>query len=319
MIHFNLSDFSAKTQVSDDDIKKAFEQRLDGYKSDEKRSIKFATFALSDDEKKLTGKDKIAAMQKLANSVQDFIQALQADGAKFDDVVAKLKTPVTEVPPFGPSAPDPKVPQVPGFLETVFQLTTQAPDSEPLRDEDTGSYYVAHLQEIVPSRMLTLAEARPQIIDQIKNSRAQEQLNVKAADVRNKILSDLAAGKSFADAAKAEGQQIEAYPPFSIESPEDIEAKKDGREVLFTTLELKDGELSEVVPTEAGAILVHLDKREPIDPKQFETDRARLEPLFDKQQVDVVFSEWLRRQREAANIIIGTGANSATPVPPPPK
>ena len=95
MVKLNLADFAAKIQVSDDDIKKAFEQNLDAYKSEEKRGVKFVTFALTDEEKKLKGKDRVPALQQLSNSVQDFMQALQEKGAKFDDVAAKFKLPVT--------------------------------------------------------------------------------------------------------------------------------------------------------------------------------------------------------------------------------
>jgi len=273
-------------------------------------------FALGDDEKKLTGKERIPALQKLTDSVQQFTEALQENGAKFDDVAAKLKVPVTEVPPFPPSAPDPKIPQALAFLDAIFRLTPQNPDSEPVQDEETGSYYIAHLQQIVPSKQLTLAEARPQIIEQLKNSRAQEEIAAKAREVRDKIQTAMTAGKSFADAAKAGGQTVETYPPFSFAEP-DLD-KEDAREVTLTAAEMKDGALSDFVPTEAGGVLVHLDKREPIDPKKFETDRALFEPEFKDQHVDVVFAEWLRKQHDAASISLN-GATNATPVPPPPK
>ena len=320
VIRFNIADFESKVQVPDDEIKKTFEQNLEGYKSDEKRAIKFAAFALSDAEQKLTGKDRIAALQKLANSVEAFMQALQEKGAAFDDVAAKLKVPVTTIPPFAPSAPDPKIPQVPGFLETVFQLTPQNPDSEPIRDEESGAYYVAHLDQVVPSRLLTLPEARPQIVEQLKHSRAQEALNVQASATRNKILADLSAGKSFEDAAKAEGRAVVKLASFSLADPSDeLEKLPDGREILYSAFEMKEGQLGEVVPTEAGGDLVYMQKREPIDPKQYETDRAQLEPEFDNQRVDVVFNEWLRKQRDAANILIGENNAQPPPVPPPPK
>ena len=318
VVHFNIADFAAKIQVSDDDIKKAFEQNLNGYTSDEKRGIKFVAFSLTDEEKKLEGKERIAALTKLSASVNKFMEALQENGAKFDDVAAEAKLPVTEVPPFTKTTPDPKIPQTPAFLEKVFQLTTENPVSEPVQDREIGTYYVVQLQEIVPSKRLTLAEARPQVIEQLKNSRALEQLTAQAHDVRNKILADIAAGKSFADAAKAEGQKVEIYPPFSPADPEGLVKKDDGSEVLSTALDMKEGDLSDFVPVQAvGGILIYLDKREAIDPEKYKADSVLYGPDYDKQQVFVVFAEWLRKQHAAANIIFGSGANNGTPVPPP--
>lgn len=317
VIHFKLADFSAKVQPTEDEIKKAFEEHADGYHSKEKRSIKFVAFALSDADKKLEGKDRIAALQKLSGAVQDFTDALQAPGAKFDDAAAKFKLTVTTVPPFAQDEPDPKVPQDPDFADAVFNLSTQNPVSEPLEDRATGSYYVVQLQEIIPGKLLTLAEARPQVIEEVKTNRAKETMGVQARDVRAKILADIAAGKSFADAAKAAGQTVEVYPPTSLADPNP--AKEDNHLVMYTMLDAKEGTLSDFVSTAAGGIIVHLDKREPVDPKQFDTDRAKLEPAYDARQVDVVFVEWLRKQRDAAAISINGVSNNAPPAQGQPK
>lgn len=316
VIHFKLADFTAKVQPTEEEIKKTFEDHIDGYHSDEKRGIKFVSFALSDADKKLQGKDRVNALQKLSTEVQDFTDALQP-GAKFDDVAAKFKLPVTSVPPFAEEKPDPKIPQDPGFTEAVFKLAMQNPVSEPLEDREAGAYYIVQLQEIVPGKLLTLAEARPQVIDEVKDTRGKETMGVQARDVRAKILSDMAAGKSFADAAKAEGLTVEVYPPTSLADPNP--EKEDNHLVMYAALDMKVGDLSEFITTETGGILIHLDKREPVDEKQFETDRVKLEPSYDSRKVDVVFYEWMRKQHDAANISIpGAGINS-TPVQAPPR
>ncbi len=311
VIHFKLSDFAAKIQPTDEEIRKAFEAHLAGYYSEEKRGIELATFALSDDEKKLTGDARVAALQKISDNVEAFTTALEEKGAKFDDVAAKLKIPVTTFPPYSLAEPDPKLPKMQEVVEAAFTLTPDDPVSQPIQDEENGVYYIVKLGDIVPKKLLTLDEARPQVVAEVKNTKAQEAMGVQAREVRNKIAADMKAGKSFADAAKDEGQTVEVYPPGSLSSPDP--EKEDASEVLFTADKLKEGELSEFTPMPGGGFIVHLDKREPIDPKQFEADRARIEPRFVQQQVDDVFAEWLRKQREAANIVQAQqgGGNSA--------
>ena len=60
-------------------------------KTDEKRKVKFVTFSLTDEQKKLTGKQRIDVLQKLADKANDFTDALQVKGADFDQVVAKFQ------------------------------------------------------------------------------------------------------------------------------------------------------------------------------------------------------------------------------------
>ena len=205
---------------------------------------------------------------------------------------------------------------MPDFWMRFSSLTAQSPVSDAILDEDTGAYYVAQLQDIVPARQLTMAEARPQIIEQLKNSRALEELSSKGASVRTGIAAAVAAGKSFADAAKTEGQKVETYPPLSISDEQT--ATDDQRAALYLAKDLNDGEVSSFLPIPSeGGIIVHMDKREPIDPQKFESMRTEMEPSLVQEQVDIVFNEWLRKQKAAADIVIGTGGAKATPVPPP--
>ncbi len=298
VIRFSLAELAAGIQVSDDDVKKKFEQRKAELNTDEKRKVKFAALALSDDEKKLTGKERIDALQKLANRANDFTQAMLEKDAKFDDVAAKFQAKIGETKLFAQSAPDEALAQTAGAAEAAFKLTKQDPNSDVIQGE-TG-FYILQLEDIVPSRPLTFDEARPQIIDQIKNSRAQEQLSTKAAEIRTKIQADMKAGKSFADAAALAGQKPGKYPPFSLSDP-NFEAT-DSREVMTKSLELGEGQLSDFVPTQDGGVLVFLEKREPIDEAKFEKDKVLALPQFAQQKQTVVFLEWLRKQRENAKI-----------------
>lgn len=298
VVRFNLADIAAGIQVSDDDVKKLYEQNKAGLKSEEKRKIAFVSFSLTDAEKALAGKERIDALQKLANRAQDFTQAMLEKNAKFAEVAAKFHVPVVETQPFSQSAPDAKIAQLPALAETAFHASKQEPDSDVIQGEN--SFYVLHLEEVEPGRLLTLDEARPQIVEQVKASRAHELLGTKAVETRNKIMAAMKEGKSFADAAKAAGANAEAFPPFSLTEP-NLE-KPDSREIAIKSMELSDGQLSEFVPTADGGVLVHFDKREPLDKAKFEKDKALIEPAYARQKQALVFAEWLRKQRESARI-----------------
>lgn len=298
VIRFSVTDLAAGVQVSEADVKKMFEQNKNRFMSEEKRGTKFVTFTLTDPEKALAGRQRIDALQKLANRASDFTQAMLDKNAKFDEVAAKFQTPVTTTPPFAQSAPDAKIAQQPAVVEGVFHLSRENPNSDVIQGEN--SFYVLHLEEIVPARPLTLDEARPQIISQIRNDRAHEMLSVKAAESRAKIQAAMKEGKSFADAARTAGQKIEAFPPFSLEEP-NLE-KPDSREITIAAVNLSDGQLSEFVPTADGGVLIHLDKREPVNEAAFEKDKTLIASILAREKQARVFGEWLRKQRQAAGI-----------------
>ena len=102
--------------------------------------------------------------------------------------------------------------------KVVFDtLKMDQPNSDALGSN--RGYYVLQLESITPARPLTFEEAKASLTEELKNERAKEALNLKAADIHNKIAADVKAGKSFAEATQAAGVKAEPFPPYS---PEDI-------------------------------------------------------------------------------------------------
>ncbi len=301
VIRFNTADFVAGIQISDDDAKKAFDQRKDQFRSDEQRKVEYASFELSDADKKLTGKDRNAALEKLANHANDFTQALLEKGAKFDAIASKFSAPVTTSALFSQQNPDPRMAAVPALSAAAFQLAMTDPDSDVIQGEN--GFYVMRLLDVIPARRLTFDEARPKVIEQVKMERAHEAMQLKATSVRNQIEATLKAGKPFADAALAAGQKVEAIPPFSLAEPAAADTA-DQQAIMEKAVELGENQLSEFVPTDAGGMLVYLKSRLPVDPAQFAKDEPMMEPVFAAQKSETAFLEWLRVRREAAKLEI---------------
>ena len=310
VIRFNEADFARDVKVSDDDIKKAYDAHPDNYKSEEKRKIRLVAFELSDTEKKFTDAERTSALQKVSNQANDFWQAMSVPNAKFDEVVARLKTPVMEIQPFSQNAPDPKIAQKPAVVDAAFHLTRDQPDSDPV--QGTNAYYVVHLDDIVPSKPLTLEEARTQITEELKDSRAHETLTLKSSEARNKIGADLKAGKSIADAAKAAGVKVETYTGLSLAEPNP--EVPGSRELAGRAAEMADGAISEFIPSQDGGMFIHLDKREPIDEAKFEKDKAMLAPRLFDQRLNLVFADWLRKQRDEAKVQVQGAAPAGQPL-----
>jgi peptidyl-prolyl cis-trans isomerase D len=291
-------------KLSDADIKTAYEQRKDQLKTEEQRRIRFVTFALPEPPK-TEGKDStpqptpdIQQLQKLADQASEFTQAVLEHGTSFEEAARKFKVTPRETNLFTQSKPDSQVANVPAATEAAFRLSKEDPNSDVIQAENV--FYVLHLQEVVPSRPLTFDEARPQLAAQLSKERAQEQMKQKAAEIRTKLSEAIKAGKSFADAVKQAGVQVEKLPLFKLGEPDPD--NKVSPEIAQTTVELSEREISDFVPTEKGGALVYLEKRHPIDTAKFNEQKATFADALLRGRRELAFREWMRMQRDAAKI-----------------
>ncbi|HEY3662409.1 MAG TPA: SurA N-terminal domain-containing protein [Chthoniobacterales bacterium] len=312
VIKFRSEDFAKDVTVSDDEISKYYEAQKAQLKSDEKRKVKFVEFALTDEQKKLTGKQRIDVLQKLADRANDFTEALQAKGADFDQAVAKFKLTPKETGDFSRESPDPMLAGNPTLVAAAFNLTKDAPNSDAVQTQD--GFDVVHLLQIDPSRPLTLEEAKPKIVETLKKRQVVQALAKKAGEIVGKLREELKSGKPLAEAATAEGVTLEKMPAFTLAegpppgaspAPSPEPKKDENPEIPYVKRaagDLSVGQVSDFVSTPQGGVIVVLDKRETLDPSVFEKARPILESRALENQSQMVFYEWLRERRHVAGV-----------------
>ena len=298
VIRLKLDDFLATATAPDEDVKKLYEDRKAQLKTDEMRKVKVAAFILPVTDKPLEAKERAEALGKLGRAAEDFSIAVAEKDANFDEAAKKAGVTIEETPDFSMKAPAPSLAAAPLVAAAAFKLNAKEPVSDVLTTE--RGYYVLQLAGVTAARPLTFDEAKAQLTEQTKRERAQEALDLKAKDLRNKIAPELAAGKSFADAAKAAGATVETFPVFSQSEPS--RALPDAGEIMQATFDLKDGELSAFTPSATGGFLVHVDKRLPADDAKFATDKTMIADNMTRQTRAVLFSEWLKLRRAEAHI-----------------
>ena len=328
VIRLKLDDFKKEVKVSDEEVQKRFEEKkasLEELKKTmqpgdktaqmrfeemkaalehpEKRKVKVIAFSLPKTEKPLAGKERVVAMQKLADVANDFAVAMTAKDAKLEDLAAKAGVPVVETPEFEESAPPKEIGGAPEAAEAAFRLTSEEPNSDPVTTE--GGYYMLQLSGITPATPMTLDDAKKQLTEEIIVERANESLTLKAADLRKKITEAMAAGKSFADAAKDAGAVAETFPTFSPSEPK--MDQPDAREIMGRSGELNEGELSGFTPTQTGGLLIHIDKRLPVDEAGFEKEKPVLANQIDGMKKNAAFQQWLKARRSAAGFVEAKG------------
>src|SRR5439155_23776401 len=93
VIRFRSTDFDKDIKINDEDVQKYYEAHKAELKPDEKRQVEFVQLTLNEKEIKLEGKERIEALQKLADRATDFTQALLEKGADFKQAAAKFQLP----------------------------------------------------------------------------------------------------------------------------------------------------------------------------------------------------------------------------------
>src|SRR5205807_7837416 len=94
VVRFKTGDVANEVKISDDKISKYYERAKEQLKSEEKRRVQFVALTLTEAEKKLTGKERIDALQKLSDKANDVAQALAEKNADFGGIAAKFQLPV---------------------------------------------------------------------------------------------------------------------------------------------------------------------------------------------------------------------------------
>src|SRR5215467_7049514 len=226
VIRFRAADFDKDVKISDDDIQKYYDAHKTELKTDEKRRVEFVQLTLTEEEKKLAGKERIEALQKLADRATDFTQALLEKGADFKQAAAKSQLPVHETAEFTAAEADPQLKIDPKLGTTAFKLSVQEPNSDPIQVAD--GFYVLHLTGKTETQPLTLEEAKPKIVEALKKTRSRELVSTKGAELVQQLREAKNSGQPIETAIQKAGAKPEKLAAFSL--IEEEQQKSDGKE-----------------------------------------------------------------------------------------
>jgi hypothetical protein len=313
VVRLREEDFQKDAKISDEDVAKYYEAHKEQLKSEEKRKVEFVAFALSEEEKKLTGKDRKDPLQKVADRANDFTQALLEKDAKFEEIASRFQTPVTATEEFTTAAPDPKLAANPQLTQYAFQLTAQAPFSDPIQGPD--GFYVLHLLASTESHPLTLEEAKPKIAETLKSERARELLTHKGAEIARQLREALKSGTPLEKVAEQNGLKLERISSVSLAelpTPDKPKLEKPKDEapdlpmIKSTVSGLNPGEVTDFVPVAQGGVVAVLEKRAPADPSGYAEAKTQFETRYLFQRRGIAFIEWLRDRRREAGVLPAT-------------
>jgi hypothetical protein len=315
VVRLHEEDFQKDVKTPDEDIAKYYEAHKDQLKSDEKRKVEFVAFTLTDEEKKLTGKDRKEPLQKVADRANDFTQALLEKDAKFAEIASRFQSPLDSTGEFTAAAPDPKLAADPQLTQYSFQLTEQTPFSDPIQGPD--GFHVLHLLAATESHPLSLEEAKPKIIETLKSERLRELVSNKGAEIARQLREALKSGTPLEKMAEQRGFKLDRIASMSlaeIPNPDKPKPEKPKDEapdlpaIKSAVSVLNAGDVTDFVPTGKGGLVAVLEKRAPADQAGYAAAKTQFETRFLFQRRGAIFVEWLRDRRKAAGAVLTTAS-----------
>lgn len=301
-VAFKAEDFRADQKVVEEDIKARYEAKKDLLKSPEMRKVKYAAFTLpapaegaAVDEAK-----KTEELQKLANTAYDFATSLQKPGVNFEEAAKQAGATVGETAEFFSSDAGPK--ELEGSAEaaeTAFSLSKESPYSRhvPL----ANGTYVLRLTEVKSPETLPFENVRKQLEDELIGEKGDAAMMAKAKEVREKLAAARKEGKSFTEAATGLGLNPVAFPTFSM-MQRVPPATPFSEAVPSAASKLAPGDLSQVVPSDRSAVIVHVDQRPAVDEKGMEEATAQIAERIQGMREMMAFQAWLADRRQAAGL-----------------
>lgn len=307
VIRFRSADFDKDVKINDEDVQKYYDAHKAELKTDEKRKVEFVQLTLNEEEKKLAGKERIEALQKLADRATDFTQTL-LENADFKQAAAKFQLSVQETGEFTAAEPDPQLKGDRQLGATAFKLSAQEPHSDAVQVAD--GFYILHLTGKTDARPLTAEEAKPKIVDALKKARARELLSTKGAELVQQLREAKQSGQPLEAVIEKAGVKPEKLAAFSLieeesEKAEGDDQKKQSPELLTikeAVVLLNPGDVTDFVPSGTDGLIAILEKREPLGDASAGEKKAAFEKRILENKERIVLVEWLRDRQQAAGL-----------------
>jgi peptidyl-prolyl cis-trans isomerase D len=260
--------------------------------------------ALVPGEKPLEGRERVEALQKLADAATQFSE--QAAASSFEKAAATQGLTIQTTAEFDragsttSSNNQAMAADLKNLAPTAFLLTDKNPVSDVVQAGD--AFFVLKLAKVNPQRPMTLEEVRPLAEKQLGVRKAERLLREKAEPALAKIREAMAAGKSFSDAAAAEGLQVKSFDHLDP-SGENLSAEEQG--IAAATLLMEPGQFSGLISDADGGFAVFLFERAPLDAAAREKKPELTARILESKR-RLLFQTWLSSARDAAKVTLAS-------------
>ena len=247
------------------------------------------------------------ALIEAKKAAGDFANELFAQepvqAANLAKLAAKKGLAVHTTAPFSAAYGPEEFTATPAFTKAAFQLSADEPFAGPLPAPD--AVYVLALAKQLPSAIPPLEQIRDRVTQDFKEHAAVALAQHAGTNFYVTAAVQVAAGKSFAQAAVAAGITPVQLSPLSLSSSEVPEAGEvDVRQIKQAAFTTPIGRVSNFIPTADGGFVLSVKAQLPVDEAKKKTDLPQFTQQVRRARQNEAFSLWL--QAEAGRELTST-------------
>jgi hypothetical protein len=304
VVRFPLASVANVASVTEEEVADFYRQYGPALSTPETRAVEYVKVALVPGEKPLEGRERVEALQKLADAATQFSE--QAAASSFEKAAATQGLTIQTTAEFDragsttSSNNQAMAADLKNLAPTAFLLTDKNPVSDVVQAGD--AFFVLKLAKVNPQRPMTLEEVRPLAEKQLGVRKAERLLREKAEPALAKIRGAMAAGKSFSDAAAAEGLQVKSFDHLDP-TGENLSAEEQG--IAAATLLMEPGQFSGLISDADGGFAVFLFERAPLDAAALEKKPELTARILESKR-RLLFQTWLSSARDAAKVTLAS-------------
>lgn len=302
-IAFNTDDFKKDVKVTDDEIKKSYEETKENYMTDEKRAVKYVFFEAPKDQDKIPLEEREKAKRALSDRVNQFSDKVRDEGRKadLDKIAAEFKEKVLTLPAFAQEAPPEAVKGESTFLKAVFELTPKAqPVSDTVKTEK--GWYIFSVPTIEEPKQKELAAVKDEIKEKLVTQKATEARTKAVNEIRDFILAGLKDKKKIEDLAKEKKLTLSAVTTINSASPPPATELPNAPQIAQAAAKTAVGDISQAVDTEKGNVLVFVNAKELYKSDNAASMRKQQAEGLSSKEREGLFQAWFARKLEEAAI-----------------
>jgi tellurite resistance protein len=297
-VDFSLDAFKKDAKVTEDEIKKYYEENKESYKTATKRAISYVLFeepkAENEKGEKLDAEKFAEAQKKFGERVRKFNDDVTAPGAKLGEKILTLDL-------FEQGTPPEAIKDESDLISSVF---FNDPKLRPVSDPVRGSkgIYIFTVTKDEQPRQQELKEVEAKVKDALIATKAEENMMKAANEARTDLQEGLKAGKKLADLVKEKKLTLSAETEYSPAATANPQESKLGARVTEAATHLAAGQPSVPISTETGAAIVFVNARELRKRDDSATQRSSIESGQQSQGQSDLFKAWFRARRDAAGV-----------------
>ncbi|MDI1314087.1 peptidyl-prolyl cis-trans isomerase [Prosthecobacter sp.] len=302
-ITFETEAFKKTATVTDDEIKKYYEENKENYKTVEKRAVSYVFFEKAKD----LDKKPLEERQKAESAVVERVNAFNAlttdqkSRKTFAEAAAATKEKVETVPAFAQGSPPEALKTENNLLDLIFARPKDSTSPAEAVEGDKG-WYVFDVTKIEEPKQQTLAEVTAKIKEVLVGQKADEARTKAVNEARLALIEGLKSGKKIDELVKAQKLTLESLPDIDTANPptEVPNSFLIGQEAAKTAV----GSISHAVDFDKGTLLIYVSAKELRKrPDAVELRKNQVESLSDQERMSL-FQAWFKKQHEAARIVI---------------